>query len=54
MSRFWTLRAFFSMNSRLGSTSSPIRVLKIVIGVDGVFDFHLQDLAGRGVHGGLP
>src|SRR5215472_13478107 len=29
MSRFTTSRAFFSMNSRRGSTASPIRMVKI-------------------------
>jgi hypothetical protein len=42
------------MNSRRGSTTSPISVLKICVGGDRVFDPHLQQAAGVRVHRGFP
>ena len=44
-SRFCTLSAFCSMNSRRGSTSSPISVLNDVVGLDRVLDAHLEQRA---------
>ena len=47
------MRAFCSMNSRRGSTSSPIRRGEDVVRLDASSTLHLQQRAARGIHRGL-
>ena len=42
------------MNLRRASTSSPISVVKIVVGFGEIFELDLEQGATLGVHGGLP